>query len=71
MLLAWRTAFATVLFETDKSRIGLAVLKAHAAIAERLKGSVEISGVENKSIAAAQDALCGLSKMAPKTGESE
>jgi hypothetical protein len=58
VLSAWRTAFAAVLFETDKSRIALAVSNAHAAIAECLNGPVEISGIENKSIMAAQSALC-------------
>ena len=64
VLSAWRTAFAAVLFETDKSRITLAVSNAHAAIAERLNGSVEISGIENKSIAAAQNALSGIAAVA-------
>jgi len=38
VLSAWRTAFAAVLFETDESRMTLAVSNAHAAIAERLNG---------------------------------
>ena len=57
VLSAWRTAFAAVLFETDKSRITLVVSNARAAIAERLSGPVEISGIENKSITAAQNEL--------------
>jgi hypothetical protein len=57
VLSAWRTAFAAVLFETDKSRIKLAVSNAHAVIAERLNGPVEISGIENKSITSAQNEL--------------
>jgi hypothetical protein len=69
-LSAWRTAFAAVLFEKDKSKINLAISNAQAAIAERLNGSVQISGIENKSIAAARDALCGLSINAPDTEES-
>ncbi len=64
VLSAWRTAFAAVLFETDKSRITLAVSNAHAAIAERLNGPVEISGIENKSITAAQSALCTIAMAA-------
>ena len=64
VLSAWRTAFAAVLFETDKSRITLAVSNAHAAIAERLNGPVEISGIENKSITAAQNALCSIATVA-------
>jgi hypothetical protein len=68
-LSAWRTAFAAALFETDKSKINLAILNARAAIAERLNGPVQICGIENKSIAAAQDALCGLSTMAPNIEE--
>jgi hypothetical protein len=69
-LSAWRTAFAAVLFEKDKSKINLAISNAQAAITERLNGSVQISGLENKSIAAAQDALCGLSVKARVTEES-
>ncbi len=64
VLSAWRTEFAAVLFETDKSRITLAVSNARAAIAERLNGPVEISGIENKSIAAAQSTLCTIAKAA-------
>jgi hypothetical protein len=64
VLSAWRTAFAAVLFETDKSRITLAVSNARAAIAERLNGPVEISGIENKSITAAQSALCTIATAA-------
>jgi hypothetical protein len=64
VLSAWRTAFAAVLFETDKSRITLAVSNAHAAIAERLNGPVEISGIENKSITAAQSVLCAMATVA-------
>ena len=64
VLSAWRTAFAAVLFETDKSRIALAVSNAHAAIAERLNGPVEISDIENKSITAAQNALCRIATVA-------
>jgi hypothetical protein len=56
-LSAWRTAFAAVLFETDKSRMTLAVSQAHAALAERLNSPDEISNIENKSMLAAQDAL--------------
>ncbi len=63
VLSAWRTAFAAVLFETDESRMTLAVSNAHAAIAERLNGPVEISGIENKSILAAQNALCKIAAM--------
>ena len=63
VLSAWRTAFAAVLFETDKSRITLAISIAYAAIAERLNGPVEISGIENKSILAAQNALCKIAAM--------
>jgi hypothetical protein len=69
VLSAWRTAFAAVLFETDKSRIELAVLNAHAVIAERLNGQVEISVIENKSIVAAQNALGRISTGAPSTEE--
>jgi hypothetical protein len=43
---------------SHKSRMTLAVSNAHAAIAERLNGPVEISGIEKKSITAAQNALC-------------
>jgi hypothetical protein len=57
VLSAWRTAFAAVLFETDKSRITLVVSSARAAIAERLNSPIEISGIENKSITAAQNEL--------------
>jgi hypothetical protein len=64
VLSAWRTAFAAALCETDKSRITLAVSKAHAAIAERLNGPVEISGIENNSITAAQSALCRIAAVA-------
>jgi len=60
----WRTAFAAVLFETDKSRIAIAVSNSHASIAERLNGPVEISGIENKSITAAQNALCTIARVA-------
>jgi hypothetical protein len=63
VLSAWRTAFAAVLFETDESRMTLAVSNAHAAIAERLNGPVEISGIENKSIIAAQKALCRIAAL--------
>jgi hypothetical protein len=63
VLSAWRTAFAAVLFETDESRMTLAVSNAHAAIAERLNGPLEISGIENKSILAAQNALCKIAAM--------
>jgi hypothetical protein len=64
VLSVWRTAFAAVLFETDKSRITLAISQAYAAIAERLNGQVEISGIENKSIIAAQNALCRIATAA-------
>ena len=64
VLSVWRTAFAAVLFETDKSRITLAISNAYAAIAERLNGQVEISGIENKSIIAAQNALCRIATAA-------
>lgn len=57
VLSAWRAAFAAVLFETDESKITLAVSNAHAVIAERLNGPVEISDIENKSITAAQNEL--------------
>jgi hypothetical protein len=63
VLSEWRTAFAAVLFETDESRMPLAVSDAYAAIAERLNGQVEISGIENKSIIAAQNALCKIAAM--------
>jgi hypothetical protein len=63
VLSAWRTAFAAVLFETDESRMTVAVSNAHAAIAERLNGPVEISGIEYKSILAAQNALCKIAAM--------
>ena len=63
VLSAWRTAFAAVLFERDESRMTLAVSDARAAIAERLNGSVEISGIESKSIIAAQNALCKIAAM--------
>jgi hypothetical protein len=64
VLSAWRTAFAAVLFETDKSRITLAVSNAYAEIAERLNHQVEISGVEHKSIIAAQSELCRIATAA-------
>ena len=64
VLSAWRTAFAAVLFEKDKSRITLAVSNARAAMAERLNGPIEISGIENKSITAAQSALCTIATAA-------
>lgn len=64
VLSAWRTAFAAVLFETDESRITLAVSNAHAAIAERLNGPVEIRAIENKSITAAQNELCRIATAA-------
>jgi len=63
-LSVWRTAFAEVLFETDKPRIMLAVSNAYVAIAERMNGPVEISGIENKSIIAAQNALCRIATAA-------
>jgi hypothetical protein len=64
VLSVWRTAFAAVLFETDKSRVTLAISNAYAAIAERLNGQVEISVIENKSIIAAQNALCRIATAA-------
>ena len=64
VLSVWRAAFAAVLFETEKSRISLAVSNASAAIAERLNSPVEISGIENKSIIAAQNALCRIATAA-------
>jgi hypothetical protein len=64
VLSVWRTAFAAVLFETDKPRITLAVSNAYAAIAERLNSPVEIGGIESKSITAAQDALCRIATAA-------
>jgi len=64
-LSAWRTAFAAVLFETDKSRMTLVVSQAHAALAERLNSQVEISGIETKSMQAAENALCKIAAVAP------
>lgn len=64
-LSAWRTAFAAVLFETDRARMTLVVSQAHAALAERLHNPVEISGVEHKSIEAARNALCKMSTVVP------
>lgn len=61
VLSAWRTAFAAMLFETDKSRMMLVVSQAHAALAERLNSQVEISDIEHKSIRAARNALCKIS----------
>jgi hypothetical protein len=64
VLSAWRTAFAAVLFETDKSKMTLVVSQAHAALAERLNSPVEISNIENKSMEAAQDSLRKISVVA-------
>ena len=64
VLSVWRTAFAEVLFETDKPRIMLAVSNAYVAIAERVNGPAEISDIETKSIFAAQNALCRIATAA-------
>ena len=60
-LSAWRTAFAAALFETDKSRMTLAVLQAQTALAERLESPGEMSTIERISIQAARSELSKIS----------
>jgi hypothetical protein len=56
----WRTAYACAIFETDLQRIPLRISDALAAINERLGAPMEIGGIEQKSIEAAQRVLATL-----------
>jgi len=60
-LSAWRTAFASALFETDKSRTTLVVLQAQTALAERLNVLGEMSPIERISMQAARNELSKMS----------
>ena len=56
----WRTAYVAAIFETDPAKRTLNTANARAAIAERLNGSIEISGFEHEAIEAAQLRLATL-----------
>jgi hypothetical protein len=58
----WRTSFAAVLFETDKSQIRSRITDALAAIDERLRSVAEVGGVERKSIEIAQRSLASMAR---------
>jgi hypothetical protein len=61
----WRTAFASVLIETDESKMRQRISDACSAIQYRLNSPIEISVIERKSLRSAQDALAALLAVKP------
>jgi hypothetical protein len=59
-LSAWRTAYASALFETEQARMLSRIAEARSAIDERLQSPSEIGEIERKSIEAAQKGLAAL-----------
>jgi hypothetical protein len=58
----WRTSFAAVLFETDKSRLKSRITDARRAISERLQSLDAGEGVDRISLEAAQRSLAALER---------
>jgi hypothetical protein len=58
----WRTSFAAVLFETDKSRLKSRITDASRAISERLQSLEAGEGVDRISLEAAQRSLAALER---------
>jgi len=59
-LSAWRTAYASALFETEQARMSNRITEARSAIEERLQTPSEIGAIERKSIEAAERSLAAL-----------
>lgn len=62
----WRTAFAAVLFETDKSQLKSRITDASRAISERLQSLGAWKGIERISLEAARRSLAAL-EQGPET----
>jgi hypothetical protein len=61
-LSAWRTAYASAVFETDQGRMSTRISEALAAIQQRLQTPSEIGAIEHKSIEAARMSLAQLER---------